>query len=191
MKRIFFTFFIVPVIILFTNDKNIELSLPVDEIRELAYDANKEWEINYNATIEYIKDHEGFNGGKAYRCTAGYLTIGYGHVVKEGEYFEGNVISPEAADRLLREDFNTSIELVEKFTDLKGNKKLAIAHFVFSKGIGNFLRSTLKKKIDNGEPIDDEILKWCYYTTPNGKKIKSEYSYKIRQWELEMYNTSR
>lgn len=145
------------------------------------------WDLYYEATIQYIKEHEGFNNGYAYHCAAGYKTIGYGHVIKEGEVFPDR-ITEEQADELLRKDFETALKLVEANTDLEGNQKLAIAHFIFAKGIGNFLRSTLKKCIDNGEPIDEEILKWCYYTKPDGTKVKSEYSYNIRLWELEMYN---
>ena len=145
------------------------------------------WQLNYEQTIQYIKEHEGFNKGYAYTCSAGYTTIGHGHIVKKGEVFLYQ-ITPEQADDLLRKDFNKAIELCEKYTDLKGTKKLAIAHFIFAKGIGNFLRSNLKKCIEERKPIKNEILKWCVYYKPDGTKVKSEYSYKIRMWELEMYN---
>jgi len=146
------------------------------------------WEINYEQTIQYIKEHEGFNKGRAYRCAAGYTTIGHGHVVKKGEVFPSRM-TLEQANQLVRRDFDKALELVEMYTpELEGGQKLAIAHFVFAKGIGNYLRSTLKKKVENNEPIDDEIIKWCYYKNTKGENIRSEYSYKIRLWELEMYN---
>ena len=145
------------------------------------------WDMNYEMVIQYIKEHEGFNDGNKYSCPAGYQTIGYGHLIKKGEVFPYN-ITEQQADEILRRDFDKAIELCEIHTDLTGTKKLAIAHFIFAKGIGNFLRSTLKKCIDNNKPIDNEILKWCHYFKPDGTKIKSNYSYKIRQWELELYN---
>ncbi len=96
-------------------------------------------------------------------------------------------ITQQEADRLLRKDFNKAIRAAERLTDLTGNKKIAVAHFIFAKGVGRFMRSNLRQMVNNHQPIDNEILKWCYYTKPNGTKVKSEYSYRIRVWELEMY----
>ena len=145
------------------------------------------WNMNYEIVIQYIKEHESFNEGYKYNCPAGYPTIGYGHLIKKGEVFPYKITEVQA-EEILRNDFDKAIELCEKYTDLSGNKKLAIAHFIYAKGIGSFLRSSLKKSIENNEPIDNEILKWCYYYRPDGTKIKSNYSYKTRQWELELYN---
>jgi len=162
---------------------------PKKEIQKNYIDTLKKWEANYELTIEYIKEHEGFNNGKAYTCVAGYTTIGHGHVVKENEYFPEK-ISLEYANKLVRRDFNMALKLVELYSpSIHGNKKLAIAHFVYAKGIGNYLKSTLKIKVDSNEPIDNEILKWCHYKKANGKRVKSQYSYNIRVWELKMYNS--
>ena len=147
----------------------------------------REYSDNYELTIEFIKEHEGFNKGFAYTCLAGYRTIGHGHMIKKGEVFP-NRISAERADKLLRKDFDKAIELCEMYSDVTGSKKLAIAHFIFAKGIGNYLRSELKNCVDNEQPIEEEILKWCVYYKLDGTKIRSNYSYKIRVWELEMYN---
>ncbi len=159
------------------------------EIKETYLDDLKKWDKNYEQTIEYIKEHEGFNGGRPYTCPAGYTTIGHGHVVKENEYFPER-ISRKYANKLVRRDFNKALELVELYSPhIEGNQKLAIAHFVFAKGIGNYLKSKLKVKVDNSESIEEELLEWCYYKKTNGKRVKSEYSYKIRLWELKMYNS--
>ena len=161
------------------------------EVQDTYLDNLEEWDKNYEKTIEYIKEHEGFNNGVAYTCAAGYTTIGHGHVVKENEYFPER-ISLEYANKLVRRDFNKALELVELYSPhIEGNQKLAIAHFVFAKGIGNYIRSTLKTKIDNNESIDEEIVRWCHYKNSKGEKIRSEYSYKIRLWELEMYNSKK
>ncbi len=146
----------------------------------------KGWNENYELTIEYIKQHEGFAGGKPYICPGGYNTIGYGHLIKETESF--TTLSKQQADSLLRSDFNKAIKLVEQYTDLRGAKKLAIAHFVFTRGIGTFLKSPLNELVKNNKKIDDEIVKWCYYRNRNGKRIKSTHALNIRKWELKMYN---
>jgi lysozyme len=144
-----------------------------------------EWNKNYEKTIKAIKKHEGFAGGNPYICPGGHLTIGYGHVIKEGESFTR--LTEKQADSLLRVDFNKALRAVDASVKLEGSKKLAIAHFVFAKGIGTFNRSELRQKIVNGESIDDEIVKWCYYTNRNGERVKSQHALNIRKWELRMY----
>ncbi len=144
------------------------------------------WNKNYELTVEYIKQHEGFAGGKPYICPGGYKTIGYGHLIKKTESF--TFLSKQQADSLLRSDFNKAIKLVEQYTDLRGAKKLAIAHFVFTRGIGTFLKSPLNELVKNDEKIDEEIVKWCYYRNKQGKRIKSTHALNIRKWELKMYN---
>ncbi len=148
-----------------------------------------DWDREYEKTIEFIKKHEGFANGKVYVCAGGYKTIGYGHKLLPGENF--TQITEAQADSLLRVDFNKALAALDRNIKLEGSQRLAMAHFVFAKGIGSFNRSTLKKKILNNEPIDDEITKWCYYTNKNGEKVKSDYLLKIRKWELEMYKFNR
>lgn len=144
------------------------------------------WHTNYERAIEYIKEHEGFAGGKPYICPGGYLTVGYGHVVLEGENF--TQLTKAQADSLLRVDFNKAIDLVERTVELKGHRKLAIAHFVFTRGIGTFIKSPLKKLVEEGKPIDEEIVKWCYYRNIKGESIKSQHALNIRKWERDLYN---
>ncbi len=155
---------------------------------ELTADPLTEWSINYERTIEYIKEHEGFAGGKPYICPGGYNTIGYGHVILENESLAQ--LSRNQADSLLRIDFNKALDLVEKTVDVKGSKKLAIAHFVFTRGIGTFIKSPLKAMVENNEDISDEIVKWCYYRNIKGERVKSQNAYNIRKWEAKMYNNS-
>ncbi|NJO92944.1 MAG: lysozyme, partial [Chloroflexia bacterium] len=150
-------------------------------LNELAADPLTEWNINYERTIEYIKEHEGFAGGMPYICPGGYKTIGYGHVILEHENFEQ--LSENQADSLLRIDFNKALDLVEKNIDVKGSKKLAIAHFVFTRGIGTFIKSPLKAMVENNEDISEEIVKWCYYRNIKGERVRSQHAYNIRKWE--------
>jgi len=145
-----------------------------------------DWKENYEKTIQFLKKHEGFADGKAYMCPGGHKTIGYGHIILEGETFD--VLTEKQADSLLRVDFDKALKLVDKTVKLTGARKLAIAHFVFAKGIGTFLNSGLKEKIDRGEPIDDELIKWCYYRNKNGERVKSQHALNIRMWEIDLYN---
>jgi lysozyme len=144
-----------------------------------------EWNKNYERTIRAIKKHEGFSA-ESYICPGGYPTIGYGHLIKEDETFP--ILTEKQADSLLRADFNKSLAAVESSVKLEGNKKLAIAHFVFSKGIGAFNKSELRLKVMNGESIDNEIIRYCYYTDKDGNRVKSQHALNIRKWELRMFN---
>jgi|GEM_PF-2664389 lysozyme len=146
----------------------------------------QDWNDNYEKTLRFIKKNEGFAGGKAYICPGGYKTIGYGHVILEGETYEE--LTENQADSLLRVDFNKAIKRIDQIVDLPGNRKLAIAHFVFTRGIGTFLKSNLKDRVLKGEPIEEELLKMCYYTNSSGERIKSQLALKIRKWEIDLYN---
>ena len=144
----------------------------------------------YEQTIAFIKKHEGFAGGKAYVCVAGYKTIGYGHVIKSNEHFKDDRITKQEADRLLRHDLNKCIALARKYSSgLNDCQLMAVAHFIFAKGIGSYLKSQLKVKIDNGECPDEEFRKWCKYHKPDGTLVTSQYSLNIRKWEIAMFNS--
>ncbi|MBN2757015.1 MAG: lysozyme [Bacteroidales bacterium] len=146
-----------------------------------------DFDKQYERTIDFIKQHEGFANGKAYVCPGGHKTIGYGHIVLNTDNFSS--ITKKQADSLLRADFDKAIKALEadNMVNLEGSKKLAIAHFIFAKGIGSYYNSTLREKIINNQKIDDEILRWVYYTNRKGEKIQSSHALKIRKWELAMY----
>lgn len=144
---------------------------------------------NYEAAIDFIKLHEGFANGRAYICVSGKLTIGYGHVIQAGESFPEQ-ITERFADSLLRADFKVSFATADKlYPEMRGSRKIVLAHFVYSKGIGSLLKSGLRKKIDNGGSVDEEFAKWCYYTCcKTGKKVYSKVAANIQKWENEMWH---
>lgn len=192
MKKLSVT--LVASLILMINSGKLS-SIDIDEkhakeYSKLRFENNKihEWNTNYQKTLNFIKKHEGFNNGATYIDLGGYATVGYGHVVLANETFS-DTITEFQADSILKRDFQKAIRGVERLTDLEGNKKLAIAHFIYAKGIGAFSRSTLLKKIKAEEEVDSEILRWCHYKNRRGKLIRSEYSYKTRQWELALYKS--
>ncbi len=155
---------------------------------ELTFLGEYQFNKAYEETINYIKEHEGFSEGNVYTCPSSYNTIGYGHVILPSDTFNSGNISYEIADKLLRDDFDKAVKAVERETKLEGYKKLAIAHFIFAKGIGNFKKSVLRQLILENKPIDEELKKWCFYKNSRGVLVRSEYAYRIRLWEIEMYN---
>ena len=144
---------------------------------------------NYESVIDYIKLHEGFAGGKEYVCVSGRRTIGYGHVIKKGENFPPQ-ISREFADSLLRDDFSKAYVMAQKYTPyLSGSRKLAVAHFIFSKGIGAFLGSGFRKAIRRNACVDSELVKWCHYRDRHtGRMVYSKVAASIQDWEIAMWH---
>jgi len=121
-----------------------------------------------NNGMDLIKRFEGLKL-EAYRDSVGIPTIGYGHThgVKMGD-----VIAGEQADKYLREDLlvaeltiNTNVKV-----KLTQNQFDALASFVFNLGSGNFVKSTLLKKLNAGDfaGAADEFGKWV---NAGGKKL--------------------
>jgi lysozyme len=111
--------------------------------------------------IELIKKFEGCRL-KAYKCSAGVPTIGYGNTYYEnGDKVKiGDTITLERAEQLLK-------ELVKKYyhqhENITQNQFNAITSFCYNVGNANYNKSTLKKKLlknPNDPTIRDEFMKW-------------------------------
>jgi len=111
--------------------------------------------------IELIKFFEGYRD-KAYLCSAGVATIGYGHIkgVKLGD-----TCTKQQAEDWLIEDLQNAIRAVNKLikVELNSNQKAALISFTFNLGSGALQRSTLRIKLNRGEyeEVPNELLKWC------------------------------
>ena len=139
--------------------------------------------------FERLKEFEGLRL-EAYVCAGGKLTIGYGHTkgVRVGQK-----IDKETANKLLQDD----VEYVEQFLakepyaeDITQGQWDALVSFIFNLGVGNYLSSTLRKKIlrDIDEPsIPDEFRRWVYVTDPVTGKKKAAGLVSRREWEAQMY----
>jgi len=90
-------------------------------------------------------------------------TIGYGHTK---DVKATMVISPQRAERLLKEDITQTERQVEKMTyyiSLTQGQFSALVSFAFNVGIGALMGSTLLKKVRQNpqDPaIRDEFEKW-------------------------------
>jgi lysozyme len=136
--------------------------------------------------IELIKKHEGFVPFVYLDC-AGYLTIGYGHLCREKDfYLKGKTldivkklylkdkskiqkltkISKYEAEKLLYKDLMTAELGVSKLikVPLNLNQFSALVSFTFNLGAGALQRSTLRQKLNRGEylSVPNEMLKWVY-----------------------------
>lgn len=121
--------------------------------------------------LELIKQYEGFSP-VIYRCPAGYDTIGYGHLIRQGEDFaEG--ISQLWAQELLRRDVAESEHAVLRLIamPLTDGQFDALVSFTFNLGAGALQRSSLRRVINRGEydEAPEQLRRWVY---ANGKRLK-------------------
>ena len=123
--------------------------------------------------LALIKRFEGFSPG-IYTCSGGWPTIGYGHVVREGErdWFAGGIDETEA-EALLRRDVETAERAVLRLirVPLEDGRFDALSSFAFNLGSGALQRSTLRRKVNREEhdAVPAELRRWVW---AGGRKLK-------------------
>lgn len=110
--------------------------------------------------IEIIKQYEGFEPN-LYNCPAGHCTIGYGHKVHDGPTdgreserpFVGGLTEPQSHSLLLVDVAQKAEPYIKKSVSVVLNQHQfdALASFTYNLGGGNFLASTLLKKLNTGD----------------------------------------
>lgn len=151
----------------------------------------REYDSIYEVFIGYLKKHEGYRGNP-YSCSAGAKTVGYGHVIKEEDDFN-YPLDKSSADSLLRADFNKRIEWIEEDLGLnkikEPHKVLALAHFIFNVGQGNFKNSSLYKDLMKTGKLTKKITRFVHIKTNDGY-MESSHLKKMRNFEYKMFNKS-
>lgn len=142
-----------------------------------------------NKGIALVKQYEGLKL-KAYKCSAGVWTIGYGTTIYEdgSKVKEGDVITKERAEILLAKDLERRwFAIRNQFAKVRINQNQidAILSFTYNLGIGALNGSTLLKKIKlnpDDPTIRDEFNKWV-----NAKGKRSNGLVKRRAAEADLY----
>ena len=113
------------------------------------------------AGLDLIKQFEGFRA-VTYYDVGGKPTIGYGHLIKDGECF--TKLTHEQAEQLLRQDVAEAEAAVKRHVKVKLNENQfsALVSWVFNLGEGNFASSTLLKVLNKQQYINvpEQILRW-------------------------------
>ena len=134
--------------------------------------------------LDLIKSYETLQL-TAYRAlkTEKYLTIGYGHYGPDVK--EGQTITKEEATELLQKDVQTAEnelnQLIRQNVLLTQNQFDALCSLVFNIGVGNFRKSTLRKKLLNYMSVECEFMKWVY---SDGHYIQGLYNRRKKEVEL-------
>jgi lysozyme len=125
--------------------------------------------------LESILNSEGLKL-KEYKDSAGYPTIGVGHLLKPRELERGIIvidgedvpysdgITKEQALSLLRQDASYAVDAVNRLVTvaLTQNQFDALVSFTFNIGVGAFGFSTLLKRLNTGEysSVPFEMRRW-------------------------------
>ena len=118
-----------------------------------------------DAGLRLIQRHEGFRP-RVYRDPIGLPTIGYGHLVRPGERFEGVVLHEAEARALLIADAALAEEAVREAVavPLRQAEFDALVSFTFNLGPGALRRSTLLRRLnaDDRAGAAREFDRWVY-----------------------------
>ena len=115
------------------------------------------------AGMALILQFEGFSP-TAYRCPAGWWTIGYGHVLRLGE--APMVLDEAAAQALLTEDVSRVEKAMLRLirTPLTQPQWDALVSFTYNLGAGALQRSRLRQLVNRGEhpAVPAELMRWVW-----------------------------
>ena len=136
-----------------------------------------------NEFIDKIKQFEGYRS-KAYRCSAGVLTCGYGHtkgVTARTTCNKTKALAWLKSDLAPIESF---LSAVPEVTKTQGRFD-ACADFCFNLGTGAFRESTLFKLIQKKSSvsiIQTEFLKWIYAGGNPLEGLKNRRRWEAQKW---------
>lgn len=137
--------------------------------------------------LELIKEFEGFSAN-AYLCPAKIPTIGYGNTF----YSDGRKV--KLGEQISKTDALELLELVanKDFADkifpaikvpVAQNQFDAMCSLAYNIGVGNFLKSTLLKKVNAGDFVgaSEEFLRW---NKAGGKELLGLTKRRKREFDL-------
>jgi lysozyme len=151
-----------------------------------------------DAGLNMITGEEEFRP-EVYPDPGGRGTIGYGHLVKKGEekvYPKGTVIDKAKGREILQADLGDAEAAIRRLAqvDLSQNQFDALVSFAYNVGPVAFAKSTLLKKLNNGdyEGAAQEFSKWIWIADrKTGEKTKSDGLIRRREKEQKLFQTPR
>lgn len=139
--------------------------------------------------IDFIKRREGFRK-EVYDDGYGFLTIGYGHLVRTIESFPDG-ISEEEGEELLRKDTQWAEEAVSKAVKVPLTQPQfdALVSLAYNIGGARFISSHLVELLNMGlyEAVPIEILKWKKSGGKVSQVLKNRRAMEVKIWERGIY----
>lgn len=138
-----------------------------------------------NQGIDHIKKWEGLRL-KAYQCTSGVWTIGYGHTSAAGglKVYEGLEITREKAENILRSDLVKFEKRVNDLVVVPLTQTQFDALVSFDFNTGKLHKSTLLKKLNSGDynAVPSELNKWVFSSKRRVKGLVNRRADEITLW---------
>lgn len=109
--------------------------------------------------LEFIESRESYEPFP-YDDGYGGITIGYGHLIKEGEHF--TCLSREQALEILSKDVEIAEKVVERYISvpLTDNQYDALVSLTFNCGSGALKKSIVRGLINSNAPTDKIVKQW-------------------------------
>lgn len=136
-----------------------------------------------NELIDKIKQFEGYRS-KAYRCSAGVLTCGYGHTKGVTARTTCNKTKAFAWLKSDLEPIESFLSAIPEVCKSQGRFD-ACADFCFNLGVNAFKGSTLLKLIQKKSSvsiIQAEFLKWIYAGGKPLEGLKNRRRWEAQRW---------
>lgn len=136
-----------------------------------------------NELIDKIKQFEGYRS-KAYRCSAGVLTCGYGHTKGVTARTTCNKAKALAWLKSDLEPIESFLSVIPEVCKSQGRFD-ACADFCFNLGVNAFKGSTLLKLIQKKSSvsiIQAEFLKWIYAGGKPLEGLKNRRRWEAQRW---------
>ena len=133
--------------------------------------------------IEKIKQFEGYRS-KAYRCSAGVLTCGYGHTKGVTARTTCNKTKALAWLKSDLEPIERFLSAIPEVCKTQGRFD-ACADFCFNLGVNAFKGSTLLKQIQKKSSVSTiqaEFLKWVYAGGKPLEGLKNRRRWEAQRW---------
>lgn len=120
--------------------------------------------------LRVVEEFESFQSSP-YVCPAGKLTVGFGHVILQGETFAAP-ITIEQARAILAKDMEIAAAAIDRFVKigLTDYQYGALAAFVMNVGSENFRTSTLLRKLNTGD-LGGACAEFDRWVNAAGKKL--------------------
>ena len=144
-----------------------------------------------NILFLYFKEKEGYEN-KVYKDIYGFPTVGLGHLIKSGDNISvGDTISDERVIQLFHSDYDSlNIEKwVAETNPDNYNQALAVAHFIWGHGDGQYKNSQLrqhliKKDLDYNGMIAYLNANWDVKKPKNQKVNREDFAvyYSANPW---------
>lgn len=142
----------------------------VASVLAIVFTFNADLSVSANG-LRHIANEEGCRL-KAYQCSANVWTVGLGHTL--GVTKHTRVTEHQAAEQFVESVATAEKEVKKRITQTpnQGEYDMMVS-FVYNLGAGNFARSTLLKKFNQGDKVGacNEYLRWVFV---NGKDCRLE-----------------